>query len=223
MDNSRNNKVEVKTENLKLGLWKLVKDKNNNFYLFKLYENLWISFFPFIEWLIPHKVYKLSSENVDKIRKNFQQVDHPRKRGSFLSISLGSLLGVFIANLVSNEHLTLFIRFILLGTVTLMGYVLNRTFVNFMNKKVDEVMNLELLSSNCERCYLTPIDPQIFKMVFLLIGIILMLWMLIDNFMGGNINLIDILALFMFSFIYFSYGLLVLHFDLFEIRFENTK
>lgn len=39
MDSLRN-KVEVKTEDLRLGLWKLVKDKENNFYLFKLYENL---------------------------------------------------------------------------------------------------------------------------------------------------------------------------------------
>lgn len=69
MDSLRN-KVEAKAEDLRLGLWKLVKDKDNNFYLFKLYENLWISFFPFIEWLIPHKVYKLSSENVDN-KKEF--------------------------------------------------------------------------------------------------------------------------------------------------------
>lgn len=220
MDSLRN-KVEVKTEDLRLGLWKLVKDKENNFYLFKLYENLWISFFPFIEWLIPHKVYKLSSENVDKIRKNFQQVDHPRKRGSFLSISLGSLLGVFIANLVFNEHLTLFIRFILLGIVTLMGFVINRIFTSFMSKKIDEIMNLGLLSSNYKKCYLSPIDPH--KMLLLLIGIIGMLWMLIDTFMGGNVNLIDILALLMFSFIYFSYGLLALHFDSFEIHFKNTN
>ena len=90
-----------------------------------------------------------------------------------------------------------------------------------MSKKIDEIMNLGLLSSNYKKCYLSPIDPH--KMLLLLIGIIGMLWMLIDTFMGGNVNLIDILALLMFSFIYFSYGLLALHFDSFEIHFKNTN
>lgn len=167
---------------------------DDNYYLLDMNQSYWSIFFPFLFWIFPNKVYKISSEIAESLRVPTKLLEGIDKKYnlitvlSFISMGIFPIIGRWMSdniidffNINSSTNINIFILVLLFIFCITLNLYLN----NLLKKKI----NLNYDKLDFYTIYLKPISfKNEVKTTLLHIFIILMLVMMSGGYiLTGNL------------------------------------